>query len=235
MNGTGMTGTETNILTCPQAKQMFSPYLDGAMTGAEMLALQSHLRECADCNRQYQSLRKTQQLLTSVARPKAPADLGLKLRLAISREAAIAQRGRFQGLMVRFENSLEALMVPVTAGFLSAVIIFGIAMVYFVAPSSLKADNDVPLVMVNTAPELQPSAFTMMDSIQDDSLVIEAYVDANGRVQDYRILSDSGDSQEVLPEVKQMLIFTTFRPALSMGRPTASRAVLSFSKINVRG
>jgi hypothetical protein len=127
-------------------------------------------------------------------------------------------------------------MVPATAGFLSALIIFGIAMVYFVAPSTLRADNDVPLVMVNTAPELQPSAFGLsMDSIDDDSLVIEAYVDANGRVQDYRILSDSGNSKEVLPEVKRMLIFTTFRPALSMGRPTPSRAVLSFSKISVKG
>jgi hypothetical protein len=39
----------------------------------------------------------------------------------------------------------------------------------------------------------------------------------------------------VLPEVKRMLIFTTFRPALSMGRPTPSRAVLSFAKISVKG
>jgi hypothetical protein len=225
-----------NGLQCPEAKGLFSRYLDGAVTGTEMLALQSHLAKCADCKRQYESLRMTQQLLTSVARPKAPADLGLKLRLAISREAAQARHGRFEGLMVRLENSLQAFMVPATAGFLSALIIFGIAMVYFVAPSTLRADNDVPLVMVNTAPELQPSAFGLsMDSIDDDSLVIEAYVDANGRVQDYRILSDSGNSKEVLPEVKRMLIFTTFRPALSMGRPTPSRAVLSFSKISVKG
>jgi hypothetical protein len=32
-----------------------------------------------------------------------------------------------------------------------------------------------------------------------------------------------------------MLIFTTFRPATNLGRPTAGRAVLSFSKISVRG
>ncbi len=181
-------------------------------------------------------LRQTQQLLVSVARPKAPADLGLKLRLAISREAAQAKRARFEGMMVRLENAFEAFMVPATAGFLSALMIFGIAMVYFVAPSSLQASNDVPLVMVNTAPELQQSAFGMtLDTINADSLVIEAYVDANGRVQDYRILSDPEDSKEVLPQVKRMLIFTTFRPALSMGRPTPSRAVLSFSKISVRG
>jgi Putative zinc-finger len=222
-------------LQCPEAKRLFSPYLDGAVPGTEMLALQKHLSNCAACNGEYQSLQRTQQLLASVPRPKVPADLGLKLRVAISRETA-AREHRFEGLMVRLENALEAFMVPATAGFVSALIIFGIAMVYFVTPSSLQASNDVPLVMVNSGPELQPSAFGLtMDSIDADSLVIEAYVDANGRVQDYRILSDSSDSNEVMPQVKRMLIFTTFRPALSMGRPTASRAVLSFSKISVKG
>jgi len=232
-----MKGTREILgLQCPQAKRLFSPYLDGAVTGTEMLALQAHLSDCAACNDQYQSLRRTQQLLLSVGRPKVPADLGLKLRLAISRQTESAKRGQFEGMVVRLQNAFDAFMVPATAGFLSALIIFGIAMVYFVAPSSLQAGSDVPLVMVNTAPELQQSAFGMtLDTIDSDSLVIEAYVDANGRVQDYRILSDPKDSQEVLPQVKRMLIFTTFRPALSMGRPTPSRAVLSFSKISVRG
>lgn len=232
-----VTGTEKMAeLRCPQAKRLFSPYLDGAITGTEMLALQDHLSECADCNQQYQSLRRTQQLLMNVARPKVPADLGLNLRLAASRETAQARRGRFEGLMVRLENALRAFMVPATAGFLSALIIFGIAMAYFVVPSAMQANDDVPLVMVNTAPVLQQSAFGMtMDTINADSLVVEAYVDANGRVQDYRILSDTDESKEVLPQVKRMLIFTTFHPALSMGRPTPSRAVLSFSKISVRG
>jgi hypothetical protein len=158
------------------------------------------------------------------------------LRLAISREVAQSKRIPFEGLLVRLQNAFNAFMVPATAGFLSALIIFGVAMVYFVAPSSLQANNDVPLVMVNTKPELQQSSFGLnMDTINADSLVVEAYVDVNGRVQDYRILSDTGESNEVLPQVKQMLIFTTFRPALSMGRPTPSRAVLSFSKISVRG
>src|SRR5271169_5403213 len=232
-----VTGTEKmTVLQCPAAKRLFSPYLDGAVTGTEMLALQQHLSDCGACNNEYLEMRRTQLLLVSMGRPKVPADLGLKLRLAISREAEPAKRARFEGLRVRLENAVQAFMVPATAGFLSALIIFGIAMVYFVAPSTLRAGNDVPLVMVNTAPELQQSAFGMtLDTIEADSLVIEAYVDANGRVQDYRILSDTEKSKEVLPQVKQMLIFTTFRPALSMGRPTASRAVLSFSKISVRG
>lgn len=231
-----MKGTEKiKQLRCPQAKRLFSPYLDGAVTGTEMLALENHLSDCAACHDEYQALHRTQQLLLSVGRPKAPEDLGLRLRVAISQEAAQA-RAPFEGLLVRLDNALRAFMVPATAGFLSALIIFGVAMAYFAAPSSLQANNDVPLVMVNTAPQLQPSAFGMtLDTINADSLVIEAYVDANGRVQDYRILSDTEQSKDVLPQVKRMLIFTTFRPALSMGRPTPSRAVLSFSKISVKG
>jgi hypothetical protein len=224
-------------LTCRQAQRKFSPYLDGAVTGTEMLAVQDHLSGCAPCHERYQELRRAEQLLMSVPRPKAPEDLALRLRVAISREAAQTARGPFAGWLVRLENAARAHMVPATAGFLSALIIFGVAMAYFVAPSSLQADNDVPLIMVNTAPQLQPSAFGLtIDTINADSLVVEAYVDANGRVQDYRILSDDTDkAKEVLPQVKRMLIFTTFRPAFSMGRPTPSRAVLSFSKISVKG
>jgi len=232
-----MTGTGTSMgLKCPQARRLFSPYLDGAVTGNEMFALQLHLQQCSGCREHYESLRRSQQLLMNVGRPKVPQDLGLRLRVAISREAAQARRPLFEGLMMRLENSLRTHMVPATAGFLSAFIIFGIAMVFFVAPSSLQANNDVPLVMVNTQPELQPSSLGItLDTINADSLVIEAYVDANGRVQDYQILSDPDVSKQVLPAVKQMLIFTTFRPALSMGRPTPGRAVLSFSKISVKG
>ena len=138
---------------------------------------------------------------------------------------------------MRAENTLNAFMVPATAGLVCAVLIFGLVTAILAMPGQLQANNneDVPLVL-NTGPELQASVFeTSLSEMKSDSLVIEAYVDKNGRVQDYRILSDSGESQELLPQVKRMLIFTTFRPAMSMGRPISSRAVLSFSKISVRG
>jgi hypothetical protein len=229
--------TRLTRLECSEATQLLSPYLDGAVTGAEMQALQQHLEGCAACNREYSSLLRTQQLLVSVGRAKEPADLGLKLRLAISREAAEARRPRYEGLRVRLENTLEAFMVPATAGLACALLIFGLVTAILAMPGQLQANNqqDVPL-MLNTGPELQQSVFgTTLSSMNTDSLVIEAYVDKNGRVQDYKILSDPGESQRLLPEVKRMLIFTTFRPAMSMGRPISSRAVLSFSRISVQG
>jgi hypothetical protein len=223
-------------MTCAETKRLLSPYLDGAVTGTEMQELQGHLDRCAGCTREYVLLRQTQQLLVSARRMKEPADLGLKLRLAISREAAESRRPRYEALRLRVENILEAFMVPATAGLVCALLIFGLVTAILAMPGEVQANTqDVPLVL-NTGPELEQSVFgTTLSSMDTDSLVIEAYVDKNGRVQDYKILSDPGESQELLPQVKRMLIFTTFRPAMSMGRPISSRAVLSFSRISVRG
>lgn len=221
-------------VNCLEAKSLLSPYLDGMLTGAEMLALTAHFKSCARCDREYASLRQTQQLLASVGRRKAPDDLGLKLRLAISRESSQSGRRRLDHHWIRVEDAIRAFMVPATAGLASAVVIFGFLMGFFSLP--LQASHaDVPLVF-NTAPRLEQSAFgAAVSSISDDSLVIEAYVNAAGRVEDYRVLSNPEQGKDLPPQVKNMLIFTTFRPATLMGRPTSGRAVLSFSKISVKG
>jgi hypothetical protein len=222
--------------SCAEIRKLFSPYLDGQVSGVEMHALTRHLERCSDCAQKYAATRRTQQLLSNLGAKKSPADLALKLRLAISREAAQARRPRFEGFVVRLQNELNAFMVPATAGLLSAVLIFGLLLGFFALPAELRASSgDVPL-MLYIAPQLEQSSFgTSLGNMGDDAVVVEAYVDANGRVEDYRILSQPDDAQAVLPQLKNLLIFTTFRPALSMGRPTTGTAVLSFSKISVRG
>jgi hypothetical protein len=225
-------------MKCAEYKRLFSPYLDGQVSGAEMHALQRHMQECNGCAREYEEIQRTLQLIVALnkAKTKAPADLPLRLRLAISRESKQARRRRFEGAMVRLSNALNAFMVPATAGVVSAVLTFGLLLGFFALPAQLRASSsDVPL-MLYIGPQLQQSVFgTSLGSMGDDSVVIEAYVDANGRVEDYRILSQSEDAKAALPQVKNLLIFTTFRPALSMGVPTAGRAVISFSKISVKG
>ena len=223
-------------MKCAEIKKLFSPYLDGRVSGSEMRLLTRHVEQCSECAREYAAMQRTQQLLASLGPKKAPPDLALRLRVAISREAAQARRPRFEGVLVRLENTLNAFMVPATAGMVSAVLFFGLLLGFFALPAELRASSgDVPL-MLYTGPQLEQSAFgTTLGNVGDDALVIEAYVDANGRVEDYRILSEPDDAEAVLPQLKNLLIFTTFRPALSMGRPTTGTAVLSFSKISVKG
>ncbi|MGA2354504.1 MAG: zf-HC2 domain-containing protein [Terriglobales bacterium] len=223
-------------MKCTEIRNLFSPYLDGRVSGTEMRTLTQHVEQCATCARELAALQRSQQLLSALGSKKAPADLALKLRLAISREAAQTRRPRFEGLLVRLENALNAFMVPATAGLVSAVLFFGLLLGFFALPAELRASStDVPL-MLYTGPQLDQSAFgTSLGNMGDDAVVVEAYVDANGRVEDYRILSQPDDAKAVLPQLKNLLIFTTFHPALSMGRPTAGTAVLSFSKISVKG
>lgn len=223
-------------MNCARMRKLFSPYLDGRVSGSEMHALTRHVEQCAECGREFAAMQRTQQLLSHLGTKKAPADLALKLRVAISREASQKRRPRFEGLVVRLQNELNAFMVPATAGLISAVLIFGLLLGFFALPAELRASSgDVPL-MLYTGPQLEQSAFgTSLGNMDDEGLVIEAYVDANGRVEDYRILSQPAEAEAVLPQLKNLLIFTTFRPALLMGRPTAGTAVLSFSKISVKG
>ena len=229
-------GTKSARTECAEIKRLFSPYLDGRVNASEMRALTAHTEQCADCARQYAATQRTQQLLAGLGSKKAPADLALKLRVAISREAAQARRPRFEGVLIRLQNRLDAFMVPATAGLVSAVLFFGLLLGFFALPIELQASSgDVPLTLY-TGPQLEQSAFgTSLGNMGDDALVVEAYVDANGRVEDYRILSQPDEAKVVLPQLKNLLIFTTFHPALSMGRPTTGTAVLSFSKISVKG
>src|ERR1700687_3314868 len=111
-------------MNCAETKRLFSPYLDGRVSGSEMRALTRHGAQCTGCERDYPAMRRRQELLAGLGRKKAPADLALKLRLAISREAAQTRRPRFEGALVRLENALNAFMVPATAGLLRAVVAF---------------------------------------------------------------------------------------------------------------
>lgn len=224
-------------MKCAEAKSLFSPYRDGAVSGTQMRVLGQHIDECSACAREYNLLVQTQNLLSRVGRKKAPADLALRLRVAISQEAARTRRPYFEGLRIRLENAFQAFMVPATAGLLSAVVIFAALMGLFGLPNvQAMSNNDVPLLLY-TEPELQSSAFgtTVMGTVNSDSLVIEAYVGADGRIEDYRILSETPNTDSLLPQVKRLLIFTTFRPATTLGRPMPGRAVLSFSKVSVKG
>ena len=145
-------------------------------------------------------------------------------------------RARFEGFEVRFSNALKTFMFPATAGLVSAVLCFGVLIGLVATPLQVQASSsdELPL-MLYTPPQLSASPFVATVGNMDGSLVVETLVDARGRVQDYRIISAPDGTEKLLPELDNMMIFTTFRPAMNFGRPIASRVVISFSGVNVKG
>ena len=222
-------------MKCTDARCMFSANLDGALPGRQMQKLAEHLQGCRDCNADYAQLARTQQMVAALGRRRPPEDLALKLRVALSREAALRRERTWQAWSVRLQDAFQAFMLPATAGLISAVIFFMVMIGFFALPTSVSA-ADPELPVFYTPPQLAsvPVESGIASSIPE-SVVVEASVDANGRVQDYRVISGPKDASQYSTQLDSVMIFTTFRPATSFGRPTVGRAVLSFAKINVRG
>jgi hypothetical protein len=223
-------------MSCTESRRQLSSYMDGLLTGNQMLEIRQHLDSCTECGCELASLRQTQQLVSRLGRQQAPADLVLQLKVALSREMAKSRRPGWRAFLDRLEDACNAFIMPATAGAVSAIVFFGLLIGMVALPARLQASgNDVP-TMLYTAPVLKFSLFDIdMGKINADSIVIEASVDATGRVQNYRILSGPCNMDALLPDLNNMLIFTVFRPATAFGQPTTGKAVLSFSKVNVRG
>ena len=212
-----------------------SSYLDGCVTRRQLAQMNEHVQACADCGGDFAYLQRTQSLVASLGRKSAPPDLALRLRVALSQEMANARRSRWETLRVRWDNAFNAIMVPATAGLVTTLVIFGVLISFLYYPAQVRASNDVPTVLYTPA-QLRSTPFEMtMGVTSAESLVVEAYVGPDGRVQDYRILSAPEEAQAVLPQLKNMLIFTTFQPATAFGQPTSGRVILTFSKVQVKG
>jgi len=171
-----------------------------------------------------------------LGRKPAPADLAVRLQVAISQASQQSLRSRLEGMQVRWSNALNAFMLPATAGVMSAVLFFGLLIGYIAVPVNVEASSsDETPLMLYTPPQLNASPFMATIGSIEGSLVVEIYVDANGRVQDYRIISAPDGTEKLIPQLDNMLIFTTFHPAMTLGRPAPGRVVLSFSGVNVKG
>jgi hypothetical protein len=159
--------------------------------------------------------------------------------VAISQAAAQRPQRRLQGLLVRMQNIADAFVLPATAGLVTAVIFFGVLIGFMAMPMQLSAAPDEVPTLLYTPPRLQalPSGLGLQSesAANLEPVVVETLVDANGRVQDYRIISGPADARGLEPLLNNIMIFTTFQPATTFGVPTSGRAVLSFAKINVRG
>jgi hypothetical protein len=222
-------------MTCTQARSIFSVYLDGALTGSEMQGVSRHIETCPSCQGEYRMLERTQELVRSLGPAKAPPDLALRLRVALSQEASRSFSRRLEAFLLQVRYGMNSLMVSATGGLLSASIFFGLFIGFYTAPPRVSAGSDVPTLLY-TPPQLEASLFGVnLNTLNTEALVVETYVDAQGRVRDYRILSSQQENPKLRRQLDQMMIFTVFRPATSFGLPAPSRVVLSFSRIQVGG
>jgi hypothetical protein len=102
------------------------------------------------------------------------------------------------------------------------------------APEPVMA-NDEPLGAI-TVPHYLYSAVSphAIETSHDVPIVVEAYVNEEGRVYDYNIVSGPTDAA-VQNQVVDQLVMSVFQPASVFGSPVRGRVVLTFAGVSVRG
>ncbi len=222
---------------CAKIQNAFSGYLDGAIPGHQMQEIARHLESCDHCKQEFDALRSMQQSLALLGSAKAPVNLGLKLRLAISHERAAMKSSWRDTFSLKWENTVRPLLVQVSAGFAGSVVLVGgiVLMLGMVAVPEPVMANDEPLGAI-TVPHYLYSAVTprAIETTHDSPIVVEAYVNEKGRVYDYNVVSGPMDSA-VQSQVVDQLVMSVFQPASVFGSPVRGRVVLTFSGVLVRG
>ena len=199
-------------MNCHPVREMFSAYLDGAVSGREMQAVSAHLESCGDCRAEFEAWRGVQQMLAQVGPMKAPDDLGLRLRLAISRENARRQGHWWDVIVARWENTLRPALLQAAAGFAGSVALVGsMAMLIGVvaAPQAVMA-NDEPL----------------------GALTSPHYLYSGGQFYKYRILSGPTDPTTDA-QVRDQLMLQVYEPARAFGEPVRGQVLITFSGTSV--
>jgi hypothetical protein len=127
--------------------------------------------------------------------------------------------------------------VQFTAGLAGTIALGGSIMLLLgmvAAPQPVLA-NDEPLGAL-TAPHLLYSMVSPGDIVtaHDTTIVVEAAVDAAGRVYDFKIVSSPQD-EAVRTQVADQLLGMVFQPASAFGVPIRGRVVITFDGISVHG
>jgi anti-sigma factor RsiW len=217
----------------------FSEYLDGRLNGREMHQIAAHLEGCARCAREWESLRQAQMALTSLGPVPEPEDLLLRIRVAISQERARSRKSVFNTWGLVWRNTVGPFLLQASAGFASAVLLLGtvtVLVTMFAQPEVAQANTDVPLGNP-TAPRLVSLASGVGDNGVNalaGPVIVEAYINNQGKVYDYRIVSGPNDDA-TRSAVENVLLFSVFDPASFFGQPVRGLAVISFSGVSVRG
>lgn len=226
-------------MSCNSIQSRFSEYLDGRLTGVEMHEIASHLAACRWCSDEWTGMKQTQMALSSLGPVPQPEDLLLRIRVAVSQERARSRRSVFESWKLAWQNTLGPFLLQAAAGFASAVLLLGTVTVLvgmFTRPEVARGEDE-PLGMA-TAPHYlyTYSAVSSSDQIRGSAapVVVEAYINGEGEVYDYRIVSGPVDDN-TRAQVVNLLLWSHFEPARFFGQPVRGLAVLSFSGVSVRG
>jgi anti-sigma factor RsiW len=222
--------------SCSTIRAQFSDYLDSNLSGVAMQSVVRHLARCRACTAEFGQWRTLQQSLANLGPARPPADLALRIRVALSQELSKTPRNALASWKVRWENSVAPFLLQASAGLASSLVLVG-TMAFligaFAAPEPASA-RDEPLGMATSPRFLYSTVEANSGTVSGVPVTVEVYVDPRGRVYDYDIVSGPEDAA-TRAELETLLLSSKFEPAQWFGQPVRGVAVLSFAGVSVQG
>lgn len=230
-------------MNCDQIRARLSDYLDGAVSGNVMQEISRHIEGsgnvpgCGGCASELAAWRTTQNALLGLRPVKAPEELALKLRVAISHEKARRESRLLDRLSLAWDNGLRSALMQVSSGLAASVLLLGsiLTLMNMVGAQPAVEAHDEPLGAV-TSPHFRYSTIgpDMVVTPHDSPIVVEVSIDTSGRVYDYNIVEGPQD-EATRKQVVNQLLNSVFQPASAFGVPIRGRLVVTYSGILVRG
>jgi hypothetical protein len=128
-------------------------------------------------------------------------------------------------LQIHCQNMMRPVALPVAGGVISAILLFGMWIPDLTAtPQTVARDVSAPIF---TDPSLSRSNPVRYGG----DVVVKLVIDERGKVADYEVIQGQ-DSEEL----RNFILFSTWTPATSFGKPTWGKALWSHGEeIQVKG
>ena len=223
--------------SCTTIRSQFSDYLDGNLSGIAMQSVAGHLGICSKCSVEFEQWRGMQQSLAQLGPARPPADLALRIRVALSQELSKTPQNALASWKVRWQNTVAPFLLHASAGLASSLVLVGTMAFLIGAFAAQPASAREEPADMATGPRF------LYSTVEGDAgtvsgkgipVTVEVYVDSQGRVYDYDIVSGPSDAA-TRAELETLLLSSKFQPAQWFGQPVRGVALFSFAAVSVQG
>lgn len=221
---------------CATVRASFSDYLDGTLDGHTMADLAAHMRDCTTCSGEFQSLCSLQTALGELGSVPSPVALQAQLRDALAGELRQGHyRSPLQKLRAFGANTFAPLFLRASAGFGAALVLLGTTIWFVGSAAPVQANDDrladlhPPRFLYSTVTPIPIAASSHFVAV-----VVEAKVDARGRVYDYTVLQGPQDAT-TRARIEANLLASIFKPATVFGEPVPGHAMITYTSVSVHG
>ncbi len=221
-------------MSCPSVRRNLSAYVDRSLPAVDRSGVGEHLAQCPECACEARELAEVRSLLRRVPVIPTPRWLSTNLLVLASRERVRQQRYSSWRALARdltaraqlaVDNLMRPVALPVAGGLVAALFLFSM-----LVPSLQSLSG--PLSERPTGLYTEPTVATVSPFGVSDEVVVELVLDSEGRIIDYAVPNRQVD-RELIRQIGNMILFTSFHPATSFGQPTSGRLTVSFSRSHI--